>query len=457
MSSLLSLFPFQQEGVTHLLQRWNVLLADEMGLGKTVQAATAMSRLIAANAIRRILIVCPASLCRNWRREIHQWAPGVPVVLYEGSDRYGMLEGDITVLVGSYETVAGDLRRATRDGQSWYDIGVDLIILDEAQRIKDPNSLKSKVLSKITAPRRWAISGTPLENHPRDLASILRFLFPNEFDTDESLDDALQIFALRDRSMVRRSKSQVGAQLPSKTVSYVPLAMSPEQSSEYERKCTEIKEAVCGAKSLSAASAALLGGLQKLRRIAVLSLDGESVKLDYLVDEIENATAQDEKIVVFSSFAHLVLPSVAKRLSSFGALLYTGEMSATEREIVHQRFLNDSDARVMCASLKAAGVGLTWTVASYVYQLDLWWNPQVLRQAEDRVHRIGQKRPVLVKRLVSEGTIEDGIRDLLVTKEDIFDLVITERSDKSGDPRYLTQLLSLIDLKISDLKCASEC
>ena len=448
------LYPFQAEGVKHLLRRRCVLLADEMGLGKTVQAAVAIDQLFEGNSIRRALIVCPASLSRNWRHEIHQWSPRTPVVLYEGADRYGMLEGNIPVLVGSYETIAGDLRRFTRDGTFHYDIGIDLLVLDEAQRIKDPGSLKSKVFSRLLAPRRWAITGTPLENHPRELASILRFLFPNEFATKEAIDDPALTLSLKDTSIVRRIKSQVGAQLPSKTVSYVPLALSPEQGAEYAQACDEIAQTVRNAVSLASASATLLGGLQTLRRLAVLSSSGDSAKIDFLTEEVEDLAEQGEKIVVFSSFANLVLPTVASRLREYGSLLYTGEMSAEEREVVHNRFLHDPSSRVMCASLKAAGVGLTWTVAAYVYHLDIWWNPQVLRQAEDRVHRIGQKNPVLVKRLISEGTIEEGIRELLAAKEEIFDLVITEKADNPSDPKFLPQLLSLIGLKMSDLRCS---
>lgn len=177
--------------------------------------------------------------------------------------------------------------------------------------------------------------------------------------------------------------------------------------------------------------------------------------MDFVADQIEEIVERDEKAVIFSSFPNVALPRLAERLAAFQPLLFTGEMSTDEREMVHRRFLDDPSARVMCASLKAAGVGITWTVASHVYHLDLWWNPQALRQAEDRVHRIGQTEPVLVKRLVAEGTIEDGIKDLLALKEDVFDLVLGTAPDLSRDMGTFEQLLSLIGLKRDDVRSVS--
>jgi DNA repair protein RAD16 len=171
-----------------------------------------------------------------------------------------------------------------------------------------------------------------------------------------------------------------------------------------------------------------------------------------LEEEVSTLAEDDRKVVVFSSFAGLVLPVIAQRLNRFGTVLYTGEMTQQEREVVHRRFIEDPRTHVMCASLQAAGVGLTWTIASTVYQFDLWWNPQVLHQAEDRVHRIGQSRPVLVKRLIAEGTIEEGIRQLLDAKSRIFEYLIEGAKIVSADASSIKGLLSLIGLRLGDLK-----
>lgn len=418
-----------------------------MGLGKTVQAAVAIRKLFDAGSIRRVLIVCPVSLSRNWRRELKAWAGDLPVVMYEGADRNGMLQGGASILIGSYETVAADLRRATSEGREFCDIGIDLIVLDEAQRIKEPSSTRSRVLAKVLSPRRWAISGTPLENHPRELSSLLRFLFPNEFSDQATLGDLELMLAQRDLCMVRRTKDEVGLQLPSKTTDYVPTALTPDQAAEYDHALADIRRAAMASTSRSALAASLLAGLQRLRRISAISTNGCSGKLDYIEEEAEELRERGEKLIVFSSFPNLALRRVAERLARFGPVLFTGEMSQDEREIAHQRFVQDPECGVMCASLRAAGVGITWTVARYVYHLDLWWNPQVIRQAEDRVHRIGQRQPVFLKRLVAENTIDEGVAVLLERKHAIFRRVIDDEDEDAMPDVPIEDLLRLIGLR----------
>lgn len=447
----MELYPFQREGIRQLIGRPCILLADDMGLGKTVQAVVALRELFEAKVIRRALIVCPASLSRNWRREIRVWAQSIPAVLYEGADRYGLLEGNAPILIGSFETVADDLRRATRDGRSFCDIGVDLIILDEAQRIKDPTSIRSRVLARVLAGRRWAITGTPIENHPRELNSILRFLFPNEFLDSEDCDDLALMLLQRDRAMIRRTKAEVGIQLPERVTGYTPVQLTPDQAAEYERTLTSVRRSIRDATKRSELTASLLGGLQNLRRITTVSTNGSSAKLDFIEEELETLAERGEKVVIFSSFANIGLDHAVKRLARFRPVRFTGSMTQAEREVAHQRFLDDPRCLVMCASLRAAGVGVTWTAARYVYHLDLWWNPQALRQAEDRVHRIGQGRQVFLKRLIAENTIDEGIVTLLETKSDIFRFVVDEDLPSTVHWNTLDQLLSLVGTRRDDL------
>jgi SNF2 family DNA or RNA helicase len=420
-----------------------------MGLGKTVQAAVAIRNLFDAGAIRRVLIAAPLALTRNWKAELARWAT-LPGVLYEGGSRYGLLEGDAPVLIGSYDTLAGDLAGPTLRGSRFHDVGIDLLILDEAQRIKTPDTIRSHVFAKTLAGRRWAITGTPLENHPRELASILRFLYPNDFGEESHLSDLPRILQFRDAAILRRTKKQVGLELPNKTVSSVTIALSPDQAAEYAQRLRELRNTLMQQSSANTAVIHLLSGLQDLRRITVVSRNGESSKLDFLEAQIESIVEQHEKAVIFSSFANLALPLFHSRLSRFGSLLYTGGMSPVQRENVHQRFVSDPACHVMCASLKAAGVGLTWTVASHVFHTDVWWNPQVLNQADDRVHRIGQRRPVFIRRLLADGTIEQAIDQLLETKEDIFRLVIDEVAPASLAEPTLADLLSLIGLQATE-------
>jgi SNF2 family DNA or RNA helicase len=439
----LNLYPFQQAGVNYLVTRRTILLADEMGLGKTVQSATAIRKLFEQGAISKVLVICPSSLCLNWKSELKKWSE-LAAVIYHGAERYGMLYGNAKILISSYETICRDLESLTLRGERYFDANIDLLIVDEAQRLKYPEGIRAKILAKIIAPRRWAISGTPLENHPRELASILRFLEPNEYLSEFSLDDIDETVALSARLILRRTKSEVGIELPRKTLTYLRVPLGPEQASDYAQARDKLLEITRNSADPSKTREILLKGIQELRKIAVISNGNVSSKIDLIESDLEEIFEKNEKVVIFSSFSNLVLPELVARLNRFGALLYTGSMTTQEREITHNKFLNDPNTRVMCASLRAAGVGLTWTVANHVYHLDTWWNPQALNQADDRVHRIGQDRPVFVKRLIAANTIEEAIEDLLATKVEIFNLIFAEKAPGVLDDQAVKDIFSLI-------------
>jgi SNF2 family DNA or RNA helicase len=332
-------------------------------------------------------------------------------------------------LITSFETIAQDWRQPSLDGTRFFETDFDVIIVGEAQRLKNPDSLRSSVLSRAIVPRRWALSGTPLENRPEELGSVLRFLVPNEFADPDQFADYAHILHTRDAIMLRRSKRDVLPELPEKIVSDVYVEMNPDQKSEYHAELAAVWKRLRGLHGAAASKrrGVLLGGIQRLRRICLLASDNEdSGKLDYLEEEVAKLATSNEKAVVFSTFANQVLPVAARRLKDFGVVLYRGEMNLKERDEASRRFREDKDAMIMLASTMAAGVGLTWTEARYVYQLDLWWNPQVLAQAEDRVHRIGQTRGVLVKRLISADSIEEGIARMLDRKRAMFEMVIED-------------------------------
>jgi len=420
---LLTLYPYQKEGAQELVKRRCVLLADEMGLGKTVQGAVAINILFEQKAIKRALIVCPGPLTRNWIHEIKKWTDNIHPVLYEGLDRHGLLMGSAKVLVSSIETLTNDLLIPTSNGKKYYDIGIDLILLDEAQRIKGFSALRSLVMSKILSARRWAFSGTPLENCPTELASILRFLVPNEVGIDESEIDQEKLFKLRDLLMIRRTRRSINIALPPKNKINKILSLSPSQSSEYDAEIQNIKNVLKNINRNPRSNNTIVSCLNELRRICLISRNDESSKCDLLQEEV-GEVCETEKVVIFTSFPNLIYPILAKRLKKYGCVLFTGTMTNEEKNIAHNKFLNDINSRVMLASLKAAGVGITWTVASVVYHLDVWWNPQASLQAEDRVYRIGQNKPVTVKQLACGDTIEESILKLQETKKEIFNIMI---------------------------------
>ena len=448
-----SLYAFQKTGVARLLKSVSLLLADDMGLGKTVQALVALGCLFKSGAVRRAIIICPTSLLANWRKEANKWLPEQGALVYRGPDRFGLLDSRVPILLTSFETITQDWRQPSTDGLTFFPTDFDLIIVDEAQNLKNPRSRRSTIISRALIPRRWALSGTPMENRPEELGSVFRFLSPNEFPDLESFSDYGSILRLRDRMMLRRSKKEVLNDLPEKVVSEVYVEMNPAQKSEYSTEFGAIRarlKSLQGQKS-PARRTAILGAIQRLRRICVLAPRSEdSGKLDYLEEEMEKLASAGEKAVVFSTFANEVLSVGAKRLERFGVALFRGKMTLKERDDAACRFLNEKSCSVMLASTKAAGVGLNWTVPRHVYQLDLWWNPQVLSQAEDRVHRIGQTRGVIVKRLVAADSIEEGILRLLNRKQAIFDMVVQDETVSTVDEHLAeTELAGLLESPVT--------
>jgi len=426
MATEKTLYGYQKDGVMKLVSSPKFLLADDMGLGKTVQIIVSIESLFKANAIKRALIVCPVSLQTNWKKEMSIWAPNRDCMIYRGDYRFGLLESDISVLIASYETITNDWKIKSNKGTKFFETDFDLIVVDEAQKLKNADSLRTRILSKSLIPRRWAITGTPLENRPEEIGSIFKFLEPNEFIEKKSLSNYSKLLEMRNDIMLRRSKKDVLTDLPEKVEMEILLEMTPVQRERYYYEINLIKNRLKEANSLEKRMAILLKGIQVLRRLSVVSdgVNQESGKADYLIHEIEKIKSIGEKAVIFSSFANLTLPFFEDLLEKYGCVKYVGAMSAEEREEENTKFMKDPNKCVMLASLMAAGVGLNWVNANHVYHTDIWWNPQIISQANDRVHRIGQEKGVFVKKLISEGSIEQNILGILDSKKDLFELVV---------------------------------
>ena len=441
----MELYKYQAAGAKTLEYRNKVLLADDMGLGKTAQAIVALDRLWSDGLIKRALIVVPTTLISVWKSEFSKWAPELPSVVYSGADRFGMLKGGMPVLIGSYDTIAKDLQRETSKN-TFVDIGIDLLVADEAHFMKNTDSLRWKTISNILASRRWALTGTPLENSIEDLVGVLRFLFQNELGKFDPTSDITKVLKLRDRCMVRRTKDEVGLQLPPKRIINMPVEMNKNQQLEYSAIVEEFEREAEGRESKNNRKN-LLVIIQNLRRIATIAQDSTSSKLDLIEQEIETLASRNQKSVVFSSFAGLALEPLYERLKKYGAVLIRGGMTSDEVKDADQRFREDDSVNVMCASLKSAGVGFTWTVANYAFILDLWWNPQAIRQAEDRLYRIGQKSPVLIKRVYSENSIDEAIMELLERKEKLFGAIVEDTPLTTEDDMSFDELIDLIRSK----------
>jgi SNF2 family DNA or RNA helicase len=412
------LYPFQQEGVRILVERPAVLLADDMGLGKTVQAATAMARLWAEGELRRALVVAPIGLLGQWRIALAEWAPELSVIRVDGSsdERAWRWAAAKHVYLVGYESARNDLGVLRR--RPW-----DVVVLDEAQRIKNRDAETARALKRVPRLRSWALTGTPLENRADELASIVEFVRP---DPDGSAREQIRPgFALADRQrevQLRRRKADVLTDLPPKTVSRVDLTLGREQRRSYEA----VEAAARGELRAMGESAGVMNVLEaitRLKQICNYCPDSDrSAKQDDLVERMAQIRAEGHRALVFSQWTNerFGATRIAKGLARFRPLVYSGALSAPEREGVVRRFLDDEEIGALVLSLRAGGQGLNLQTASYVVHFDRWWNPAVEDQATDRSHRSGQRHPVTVYEYVCGGTIEERIEQILDEKRALF-------------------------------------
>ncbi|MEV7037747.1 DEAD/DEAH box helicase [Amycolatopsis sp. NPDC051061] len=431
-------------------------LADDMGLGKTVT-------LIALHLHRAsgpTLVVCPASLLGNWEREIRRFAPGVPVRRFHGGAR--SLE-DVDDTAGFVLTTYGTLRT---DPAPLAAIRWGLLVADEAQHVKNHRSGTAKALRLVPAAARVALTGTPVENTLSELWAILDWSAPGllgslgEFRTRwakpieagdpaaaERLSRLLRPFLLRRR----KSDPGIAPELPAKTETDRPVALSPEQAALYEAVVREMMADIAASDGIARRGriVKLLTALKQICNHPAQYLKepgGRSGKLELLDELLDTILAEGGAVLVFTQYvamARLLEQHLAAR--GIGTLLLHGGTPVKRREELVERF-QTGEVPVFLLSLKAAGTGLNLTRADHVVHFDRWWNPAVEDQATDRAYRIGQTRPVQVHRLVAEGTVEDRIAAMLREKRALADAVLaggeaalTELTD--------TELAELVELR----------
>ena len=415
------LHEYQWEGVSFLYRSSGALLADEMGLGKTVQAAVAIALLLdTQNDVDRVLIVAPASLTLNWMAELSMWAPDVTARRLEGasSDRSALYLLPIPVLVGSYEQLRVDgLDRVPRDA-------FDLVVLDEAQRIKDRNSATSLACRLLPRSRSWALSATPLENRLDDIATILGFLDP-AFGVDRSRGDVARRL---ERSMLRRRKRDVRAELPPVIMQDMQLDLAAEQRRRYDA-LWQMRNSTAHRRDRDGVGA-MLGLITRLKVICNRDEErGTSTKLEALETVLESA-GESARVIVFSQFVK-TLEWVSDRLAIQHELL-VGSMDMPGRQAVMTRFRSGNTPRALLVSLRAGGVGLNLGEASHVVLFDRWWNPAVENQAIYRAHRFDRSDPLHVVRFVVRKSIEERIAEILDEKAELFEDVVESTPAKRG-------------------------
>ncbi|MFI6494094.1 DEAD/DEAH box helicase [Streptomyces sp. NPDC050564] len=434
-------------------------LADDMGLGKTVT--------VIALHLRRAhgeptLVVCPASLLGNWQREIARFAPGVPVRRFHGPDRTldDLDGGFVLTTYGTMRSTAPLLAQ-----QKW-----GMVVADEAQHVKNPYSATAKALRTIPSPARVALTGTPVENNLSELWALLDWTTPGllgplksfrarharAVENGEDEEAVARLARLIRPFLLRRKKSDPGIvpELPPKTETDHPVPLTREQASLYEAVVRESMLAIETTEGIARRGLVLklLTSLKQICNHPALFLkedtraahgpSARSGKLALLDELLDTLLAEDGSALVFTQYvgmARLITAHLAAR--AVPVELLHGGTPVAEREHMVDRFQSGATP-VLVLSLKAAGTGLNLTRAGHVVHFDRWWNPAVEEQATDRAYRIGQTQPVQVHRLITEGTVEDRIAEMLEAKRALADAILG-----SGE----ASLTELTDRELSDL------
>lgn len=442
-------FPYQLDGVAYLYPRHEAVLADEMGLGKTMQAIVAMRLLAHEGRVRRALVVCPKPLVSNWRRELAEWAPELPVTIIEGreSERHWLWRHATDgVLVANYEVLVRDRQLAAEVSPAF-----DLMVIDEAQRIKNSGGATHEAVCAVPRRRSWALTGTPIENSAEDLVGIFQFASPGR------LRPQMKTAAIRQAvadHVLRRTKDTVLKQLPPKMLCDVEVSLTAEQWEAYKRAEDDGVVRLNG----MGAEATIQHVFELVLRLKqICNFDpatGASAKLDRLEADLEECAASGRKAIVFSQWVRTI-ERLRERLARFGPLEFHGRVPASRRDGVLQQFRDDPKSHVLLMSYGAGSVGLNLQFAGYVFLFDRWWNPAVEDQAINRAHRIGAAGPVTVTRLLASGTIEERINAVLEQKRELFNAVFDGAlaSGKRGLSR--DEVFGLFNLKFPDGSAAA--
>ena len=441
--------PYQRRGLDFLAYlgryRFGGILADDMGLGKTLQVLTYLEhrRLEAGSAPN--LIVCPTSVTHTWLNEAARFVPQLKVsLLSAGSGRDAIYKN-----ADAFDLLVTSYALARRDAESLNKLGFRTVVLDEAQQIKNPQAKISQVIKSLDADQRLALTGTPIENSVLDLWSIVDFVMPGLLGNESHFRTAFETPIMRDGDaekqqrlakriqpfMIRRLKTQVAADLPSRTEQAIECEMTAAQKKAYReivlRARREILREV-DEHGIGRAQLSILAALTKLRQICCHpGLVGDhwredeeaSGKFLAFMELIESIVESGHRVLVFSSFTEML--GIIREAFDARKLAYSYLDGTTKnRAKVLEDFKRDDGPPVFLMSLKAGGVGLTVTEADYVVLYDPWWNPAIERQAIDRTHRIGQTKPVTAYRLVTLGSVEEKIQALQNRKQALADSVI---------------------------------
>lgn len=451
--------PYQEIGYNWLKSldayQFGGVLADDMGLGKTLQSITFIQSKMNEEA-GKYLIVCPSSVLYNWQYEFTKFTESINPIIISGtvSEREAIIDdlkdSESGVWITSYPLLQ-------RDSKQYRDIYFNSVILDESQSVKNDRAKTTRAVSKIHSRNKFALSGTPLENNLDELWTLFSIIQPGMFKDKNSFRqlDNKTIGQKIKPFILRRLKGQVLDDLPEKTETTEYIELSKEQKRLYQTQLALIQKEVqeyIDADEFESNSMRVLAGMTRLRQICcdpqlvTNQFDGESAKLERLIEYLLEAKENGKRVVLFSQFTKM-LDIIKARLDAIQMDYHylDGQTKKEDRLELTQRF-NEGDKDLFLISLKAGGTGINLTGGDTVILYDSWWNPAIEDQAADRVHRFGQKKPVQVLRLIARGTIEERINELQDKKRDLVDSVIDSNQTTAITKLSKDEILNLLDV-----------
>ena len=452
--------PYQQRGFEWLYKNTRVgfgsIIADDMGLGKTLQVLATIQKLKSENKLKKQkgLVIVPTTLLTNWVKEIEKFAPGLRASVYHGPNRELVVD-DIDLIITTYGIVRSDSDILSR--KKWA-----FVVIDEAQNIKNPGTGQTKSVKKIKAPIRIAMSGTPVENRLSEYWSIFDFTnksylgtvkhfkkeFANPIETDRNHEKLKKFKQITEPFIIRRLKTDknVIGDLPDKIENNKYANLTKQQTGIYQNVVNNIMAEINQVdKGESIKRKGLVFKLMTaLKQICnhpsqFLKKDDYDPELSgkamILINLLEKIYENNEKVLIFTQYKEMgkLLEKIIWDNFHTETLFLHGGVTRKKRDIMVEDFQNKSHIKTFILSIKAGGTGLNLTAANNVIHYDLWWNPAVENQATDRAFRIGQEKNVMVYRLMTQGTFEEKINEMLVSKKELADLTVSTGEKWIGD------------------------
>lgn len=457
---------YQVQGLSWLMFLRNYgfggILADDMGLGKTLQTLAFIQKLKATRKLTKgALVIAPTSLIWNWLAEAQKFTPNLKCLMLHGTERKTRFDE-----IPGHDLIITSYGLIQRDIEVYQDYHFDLVILDEAQNIKNTQAKTTAMVRQLPSDMRLCLTGTPLENHLGELWSLMDFALPGllgakdhfrrhfrtEIELNGNAERSRQLSQRVAPFMLRRTKAQVVHELPQKTEILQRVDLAKDQKALYESIRIGMEKRVrelIKQKGVARSHIEFLDALLKLRQACIdprlvkleqVKKSISSAKMQWLVETLPELVEEGRKILIFSQFTQMLeLIEAELALLKIPTTKLTGR--TRNRQAVIENF-QQGDVPIFLVSLKAGGSGLNLTAADTVIHVDPWWNPAVENQATDRAYRIGQDKPVFVYKLVANGTVEEKIQALQQQKQSLADALFDETA-KAGLPKSGDELLAL--------------